>query len=364
MSNRFSGLRSVPALYAALVTTPRALGRPTIRDVADRAGVSISAASYALNGRPGVSATTRDRILAAAEALGWLPDSSARRLASSRSETIGLVLPTSTADSFGVAPWFMEFISGIESVLAERGFGLLLQVVPDRDAELAVYSTWTRSRRVDGAILVDIAADDPRVAAAPAYGFPVVVAGPPDQAAGLPCVWTDDEAAVSQAVRYLAALGHRRLARIAGPPELAHIAARQRAFDRAAVDADLEVRTWSTGFAMEVVRSAVREIVTTRPRPTALLFDDDLGAVLALGVAHEMGIAVPGDLSLLAWDDSLLCRSTYPQLSAMSHDVRGYGAHVARLLFATIEGAEPAIHLDTTPRITPRGTTAPPAPPS
>jgi len=111
---------------------------------------------------------------------------------------------------------------------------------------------------------------------------------------------------------------------------------------------------------MEVVRSAVREIVTTRPRPTALLFDDDLGAVLALGVAHEMGIAVPGDLSLLAWDDSLLCRSTHPQLSAMSHDVCGYGVHVARLLFATLEGAEPGVHLDTTPRITPRGTTAPP----
>ena len=151
------------------------------------------------------------------------------------------------------------------------------------------------------------------------------------------------------------AVGHRRLARIAGPPELAHIAARQRAFDRAAADAGLKVRTWTTGFSMEVVRSAVREIVTTGPRPTAVLFDDDLGAVLALGVAHEMGVAVPGGLSLLAWDDSSPGRSTYPQLSAMSHDVRGYGAHVARLLFATIEGAAPAVHLDATPRITPRG---------
>lgn len=344
------------------MTTPRALGRPTIRDVADRAGVSISAASYALNGRPGVSAKTRDRILAAADALGWLPDSSARRLASARSETIGLVLPGSTADTFGVAPWFMEFISGIESELVRRGYGLLLQVVTDAAAELEVYRTWTRSRRVDGAILVDIVATDPRVAAAPTFGFPVVVAGPPDQAAGLPCVWTDDDTAVTQAVRYLTALGHRRIARIAGPSELAHIAVRQRAFDRAAAEAGIEVRTWTTDFSMEVVRSAVREVVTTRPRPTALVFDDDLGAVLALGVAHELGITVPSQLSLLAWDDSLLCRSTYPQLSAMSHDVRAYGAHVARRLFATIEGAEPSVHLDATPRITPRGTTAPPPP--
>lgn len=347
-------------LYPALVSTPRALGRPTIRDVADRAGVSISAASYALNGRPGVSATTRDRILAAADALGWLPDSAARRLASARSETIGLVLPTSTADSFGVAPWFMEFISGIESVLAERGFGLLLQVVPDVDDELAVYRTWTRSRRVDGAVVVDLVANDRRVAAAATFGFPVVVAGPPEQAAGLPCVWTDDETAVHQAVRYLATLGHRRLARIAGPPELAHIALRERAFARAADDAALEVRTWTTDFSMDAVRSAVRDVLTTAPRATALLFDDDLGAVLGLGVAHELGIAVPAELSLLAWDDSLLCRSTYPQLSAMSHDVRAYGADVARLLFATIEGAPPSVHLAATPRLTPRGTTAPP----
>ena len=112
------------------------------------------------------------------------------------------MLPGSTADTFGVAPWFMEFISGIESELARRGYGLLLQVVSDAAAELEVYRTWTRSRRVDGAILVDIVATDPRVAAAHTFGFPVVVAGPPDQAAGLPCVWTDDDTAVTQAIRY------------------------------------------------------------------------------------------------------------------------------------------------------------------
>ena len=339
------------------MTTARP-ARLTIRDVADRAGVSTSAASYALNGRPGVSESTRARVLAVAEELGWLPDSAARRLAGAPTETIGLVLPAKTADSLGDAPWFMEFISGVESVLAQVGFGLLLQVVSDHDIELATYRTWARSRRVDGAILVDLVADDPRVFAAPGFGFPVVVAGPPDQAGGLACVWTDDGHAMEQAVRYLVALGHRHLGRISGPPGLAHTVIRQQAFARASSAAGVQATTWETDFSMEQVRATVREVLAAPRRPTALIFDDDLGAVLSLGVAHELGISVPEELSLLAWDDSLICRSTYPQLSAMSHDVRAYGAHVMRLLLALLDGAEPTTHLDAAPRLLPRGTTA------
>lgn len=91
------------------------------------------------------------------------------------------------------------------------------------------------------------------------------------------------------------------------------------------------------------------------------MYDNDIMAVAGLSVAAEMGLSVPGDVSLLAWDDSQLCRLTHPTLSAMSHDVHGFGAEVARTLFGVITGAEgEGSHPVPTPVLTPRGSTAPP----
>ena len=94
------------------------------------------------------------------------------------------------------------------------------------------------------------------------------------------------------------------------------------------------------------------------PPPTVILFDNDLMAVAALSTLTELGVAVPGQVSLLAWDDSALCEITHPQLSAMSHDVMGFGAHVGRRLFGLLDGAEPAAYLDSTPRLVVRASTA------
>jgi len=90
------------------------------------------------------------------------------------------------------------------------------------------------------------------------------------------------------------------------------------------------------------------------------VYDNDIMAVAGLSVAAEMGLSVPGDVSLLAWDDSQLCRLTHPTLSAMSHDVHGFGADAARTLFGVITGEGPGSHPVPTPVLTPRGSTAPP----
>ncbi|MFJ1584163.1 substrate-binding domain-containing protein [Streptomyces sp. NPDC088197] len=96
-------------------------------------------------------------------------------------------------------------------------------------------------------------------------------------------------------------------------------------------------------------------------RPTAILYDHDLMAVAGLSVAAEMGLAVPRDVSLLAWDDSQLCQLTPLKLSAMSHDVFGFGAEVARRLLTVLKGGTPATGPVATPVLTPRESTAPPA---
>ncbi|MEV5430303.1 LacI family DNA-binding transcriptional regulator [Streptomyces sp. NPDC052701] len=341
-------------------STPTA--RVTIKDVAARAGVSKGAVSLAFNHKPGLSEATRDRIFRAARELGWAPSPTARSLAGSRVDVVGLAV-CRPARMLGLEPFYMEFISGVESVLAERSCSLLLRLVRTLEEEAGLLESWWRGRHVGGSILVDFRVDDPRVALAERLGLPVVAVGHPSLTGGLTSVWTDDVTAVTEAVRYLAALGHRRIARVGGAAGLGHTALRTAAFDEAARALEL-AGAWqvATDFSGDAGARATRSLLAAAPadRPTAIVYDNDIMAVAGLSVAAEMGLRVPADVSLLAWDDSQLCRLTHPTLSAMSHDVYGFGAEVARTLFGVIMGEDPGSHPVPTPVLTPRGSTAPP----
>jgi DNA-binding LacI/PurR family transcriptional regulator len=344
-----------------MTATP--LPRVTIKDVAARAGVSKGAVSLAFNRKPGLSEATRDRIFRAARELGWAPSSTARTLAGSRVDVVGLAV-CRPARLLGLEPFYMEFISGVESVLVERSCSLLLRLVRSPDEEVGLMESWWRSRQIGGSILVDFRADDPRPAVAERLGLPAVAVGHPSLTGGLTSVWTDDATAVTEAVRYLAALGHRRIARVGGAAALGHTAIRTAAFDEAVGALEPPARAWqvATDFSGDGGARATRSLLAAAPqeRPTAIVYDNDIMAVAGLSVAAEMGLRVPDDVSLLAWDDSQLCRLTHPTLSAMSHDVHGFGAEVARTLFSVITRSEAGSHPVPTPVLTPRGSTAPP----
>ncbi|KUO12281.1 LacI family DNA-binding transcriptional regulator [Streptomyces sp. DSM 15324] len=336
--------------------------RVTIRDVAARAGVSKGAVSLAFNRKPGLSEATRERIFTAARELGWEPNLAARSLSSSRVDVVGLAI-CRPARMLGLEPFYMEFVSGVESVLTEHACSLLLRLVRSGEEEASLLESWWRGRQIGGAILVDFRAGDPRVAAAERLGMPVVAVGHPSLTGSLTSVWTDDATAVTEAVRYLAALGHRRIARVGGAAALGHTMMRTAAFDAAARDLGLAgARQVATDFSGEAGARATRSMLAAAPpdRPTAIVYDNDIMAVAGLAVAAEMGLSVPRDVSLLAWDDSQLCRLTHPTLSAMSHDVHGFGAEAARTLFGAITGRGPGSHPVPTPTLTPRGSTAPP----
>ena len=111
--------------------------RVTIRDIAERAGVSKGAVSYALNGLPGVSDDTRERILSIADELGWYPNRAARALSAARADACGLVLAR-PARTLALEPFFMEFIAGVEVELSSRSVALTLQLVEDIRDEIAV----------------------------------------------------------------------------------------------------------------------------------------------------------------------------------------------------------------------------------
>ncbi|MFR9724424.1 LacI family DNA-binding transcriptional regulator [Streptomyces sp. MS19] len=334
--------------------------RTTIRDVARRAGVSRAAVSLAFNGKPGVSEATRARILDVARAMGWEPNLSARALNRRETGTIGLAI-CRPARQLGLEPFYMEFISGIESVLGERSGALLLRLVRDVAEEAELQRHWWRSGQVAGSVLVDLRRDDPRVPALGALGLPAVAVAHPSLTGPFTALWTDDGAAVTEAVRYLAALGHRTIARVGGSAELGHSAIRRDAFARATAELGLDGgRQTDTDFSGADGARATRSLLAGPARPTAIMYDNDLMAVAGLSVAGEMGLRVPEDVSLLAWDDSQLCRLTRPTLSAMSHDVHAFGAEVARTLFEVLATGRAASRQVPTPVLTPRASTAPP----
>jgi DNA-binding LacI/PurR family transcriptional regulator len=333
--------------------------RPTIAEIAQRAGVSIGAVSYALNGRPGVSALTRQRILDIANEMGWRPSAAARALSGSRAHAVGLILAR-PARTLGAEPFFMRFIAGLEGELATERIALLLQVVEDHKTAIEAIRLCWAERRVDGMVLTDLWNDDARVPVLNELNLPAVLVGRPRTDTALPAVWSDDATPVVAVVDYLVALGHRRIARVAGLPTLDHTQVRIAAFRSAIARHGLDQPdVMETDYSWEEGAQATRTLLSRRDRPTAITFDNDLMAVAALNVAREMGIAVPEELSIVAGDDSQLCALVHPALTALSRDIPGYAVRTARVLLDIIDGRSAQSVQDTAARLVVRASTAP-----
>ncbi|GII30256.1 LacI family DNA-binding transcriptional regulator [Planotetraspora mira] len=338
------------------------MARPTIEDIARRVGVSKGAVSFALNGRPGVSEATRARILQVAEEMNWRPHTAARALGGARAGAVGLVIAR-PARTLGVEPFFAQLLSGLQAGLSAHSVALELLVVEDTTAEIEVYRRWASEHRVDGFIMVDLKVRDTRVDVVEGLGVPAVVLGGPGRHGSLSSVWADDREAMLSIVDYLAALGHRRIAHVAGLPAFQHTQRRMRALrDSARRHGLTDVSSLPTDFSDAEGAATTRMLLSRPGRPTAIVYDSDLMAVAGLGVAGEMGVAVPGELSIVAFDDSVLTRIVHPALTALSRDTFALGTEVAETMLALV--AEPGLRRDRrtpTPRLAVRESTAPPA---
>jgi DNA-binding LacI/PurR family transcriptional regulator len=321
--------------------------RPTMSDIARRVGVSRVAVSYALNGRPGVSADLRERVRVVAEELGFTAHRAAVALHGASADVVGLALRRTSA-ALRSEVFRRQFIAGLQMELSSRGFGLALQFVEGADEEIALYRRWHAERRVDGVILCDLRVDDPRLDAVRDLTLPAVVAGGAAELPGLANLSTDEHAGAAKITGLLTALGHRRIARVSGPPDLAHTAARtaalEAAFTTARAAADLgvsPVQTVAVDYTGEAAAQATRRLLSGRDRPSAIVYDNDLMALAGLGVAAEMHVAVPGDVSILAWEDSPLCQLVHPALTVLQRSITDYGMRTARLLFEILDGRPP-----------------------
>lgn len=309
--------------------------RPTITEIARLTGVSPGAVSFALNGRPGVSEETRARILGVAREIGWVPSTAARALRGGGTATIGLVITREPA-MLGVEPFFMRFVAGIEQAITDRGYALLLQVTPDLERQIQTYRDWWKAGRVDGIILTDLMVDDARLAVLHEIGLPAVVAGDPEYTGGLPALGSDDAGAARYALGRLADLGHRRIAHLGGPVNLVHSRVRTDAMRQGASTLGVELIEMTTDYSLEQGVARTRDLLSLAERPTAIVCDNDLLALGAVRTARERGLELPGELSILAWDDSPLCEFSMPTLSALRSDVPAYGERAARGLMTLL----------------------------
>lgn len=250
---------------------------------------------------------------------------------------VGLVLARASR-VLGEEPYYHGFLDGLERFLTPAGISVLVKVVTDRAAENATYQQWSAQQRVSGVILVDLSPGDERVDLVRRLGIPAVVIGDPSTAAGLPTIWTDDAGFAREVVQFLAGRGHSVLGHVSGPLGFAHTQLRCRGFEAEAADRRLALTSLEGDYSVERGLGATAQLLTMTPRPTAIVYDNDLMALGGLDAIRLAGLRIPGDVSVVAWDDSAQCQLAAPALSAMSHDVGRIGELAAGAVLDAMRG--------------------------
>ncbi|HVX43425.1 MAG TPA: LacI family DNA-binding transcriptional regulator [Mycobacteriales bacterium] len=335
--------------------------RPTIADVARRAGVSTATVSLTMNDRHGVNPVTAQRVRRAAADLGWRPSARARALSRSRAQAIGIIIRR-PAELIGIDPFFSNLIAGVESVLSRSENALVVRVVGDREQESTAYKAMVADGRVDGFLLTDLEMRDRRHEYLLECGLPALVVGEPAGRYPLPAVGTDERSAAREAVQHLIKLGHRRIGHVAGTAGYIHTRARQRAWRDALRAAGLPSGPVEAGgFSAAAGARATRQLLAGPEPPTAVFYANDLMALAGMSTAAERGITVPRQLSVVGFDDVELAAHASPPLTTIGRDTQDWGRQCATTLLALIDGI-PVPHRTILPsHLMLRNSTAPPS---
>jgi DNA-binding LacI/PurR family transcriptional regulator len=324
----------------------RSAGRPTLDQVAARAGVGRGTVSRVVNGSPQVSASAKAAVEQAIEELGYVPNPAARALVTHRTDSVALVVSESQERVFG-EPFFAGIIRGINSMLLETPLQLWLAMAQSK-AERDRVEHHLTPQHIDGVLLMSLHADDPLPTLLAHRGLPVVVCGQPggqvkivsDQ---MSVVDADNVGGAQAAVAYLLAQGARRVTAIAGPQDMGVGTARLAGFRRAMQVAGLpmdESRVGYGDFFEASGASAMRTLLERHRNLDAVFAASDLMAVGAMRVLREYGRRVPHDVSVIGFEDSVLARQTEPALTTVHQPVEAMGREMARLLVAHIRGEE------------------------
>jgi len=345
-------------------TTSNAPGaRATLKDVSKLAGVHPGTASRALNEetRTLVNQATAQRVLEAAEQLGYRPNPIARGLKTSRSYTVGVLIPDLTN------PLFPPIVRGIQDRLEEAAYTpLIANTENDPDRELADLEAM-RARQVDGIITATARREQQLFAPDQANGLPTVLVNRRLDDATLPSVVGDDRAGTLLAIRHLADLGHRRIAHLAGPQQNSTGFLRHEAFVEAMGEVGAEVDPEMVLFAEAPIEAeGVRlctELLDSGREPTAIMASNDLMALGCYEVLEERGIRCPEEVSVVGFNDMPFAAHFRPPLTTVRIPHYELGARAAEILLDLLQGGDADPVQETLePELVARGSTAPPAP--
>lgn len=309
----------------------------TIKDVAERASVSTATVSYVLNGTGVVTEATRQRVLAAMADLNYQPNHAARSLRS-RSRTLGLVLSARAARLSD--PAMADLVDGLAAAAAARGYFLLLATAGDGQPEEVLGEQLLRGGRVDGLVLLDLRTDDRRVRHLLGLSAPIVCAGPPQAGQGCPCVGLDSYAGARAATGHLLALGHRRIAQIAPPSDLAESELFFQGYADALADAGVEIDpsyTVESGQSQDDGMAAMQELLALPTPPTAVFAASDTLAIGAMHALRDAGVTVGGAVSLVGCGDTPLAAHTHPPLTTLRAPRHALGVALADRLIGQVE---------------------------
>lgn len=312
-------------------------GRPTIRDVAELAGVHPGTVSRALDPRleGRISAPTAERIRSAARRLGYAPDPIARTLRARRSAVIGVVVPDLAN------PVFPPIVQGIEDALAGAGYVALVANTGNdlgrEDDRIAAL----QGRRCDGYIVASVTLEGSAITRLTAAGDPVVLVNREVSHPGLPSVASDDGAGVWAAMQHLAALGHRVIAHLTGPPNLSVVRTRADAFrsaaDRLGLDPAAITVRHCPALAVSEAKDGALAVLDEIPATTAILAGNDLMALGCYAAAQQAGRPCPGSISIVGYNDMPFVEWWRPALTTVRIPQYEIGREAARLLLEQID---------------------------
>jgi len=314
------------------------MSRVTIADVATAAGVSKTAVSFAFNNPEKLGQATLERVLGVAQELGYTPHPAARALSMRRSGTIGVLIPQGLSSVFA-NPFTSELIQGLGELCEEHDLTMLLVPPLDGSLEGAI-----RRASVDGFISLGLSPDDQALEMLDRIGIPAVLIDS-DASPNHPAVNVDDEGGAEAAALHVLELGHREVAIIVLPPTRAQVgltpaASRRLAGYRKALDRSgtHEPYTMTAGVTLAAGAGAFEGLPKVRRRPTAVLAMSDMAAIGLMSAAQAAGLKIPGDLSIVGYDDLPMAAWTNPALTTVRQPIVEKGRLAARLLIQRMKG--------------------------
>ncbi|MDG4860494.1 LacI family DNA-binding transcriptional regulator [Streptomyces sp. T-3] len=315
----------------------RSGGRPTLEQVAARAGVGRGTVSRVINGSPRVSEATRAAVEAAVAELGYVPNTAARALAANRTDAIALVVPEPETRFFA-EPYFSDVLRGVGAELGETEMQLLL-IFAGSDRERQRLAQYLAAHRVDGVLLVSVHANDPLPDLLAQLEIPAVISGRRGAVEQLPSVDSDNFGGARSAVEHLLARGRTEIATITGRLDVYGAERRLDGYREALTEAGHTVDEdliEPGDFTEEGGRRAMLELLRRCPGLDAVFAGSDVMAAGARQVLREAGRRIPDDVALVGYDDSAIARHMDPPLTSVRQPIEEMGRAMTGLLLEEI----------------------------